>query len=177
MSVAGQKLRFDPLPATSGLTRIADIPRPARLVRLVPRTDIGGRGFNHFSRDQTSALHQWRPTVAVAHRRRLFGRRHMPVVTMAMRTVVPRTALAVLWREFNLRQGMKMASQLELRSRAALCIQLAKREPANRVLWIAEAESWSRQSNQNFAARQSKHQAADSNATIVRIADRNSPPV
>jgi hypothetical protein len=70
-----------------------------------------------------------------------------------------------------------MASQPELRSRTALCIQLAKREPANRVLWIAEAESWSRQSNENFAASQSKHQAADSNATIVRIADKNSPPV
>ena len=70
-----------------------------------------------------------------------------------------------------------MASQPELRSRAALCIKPAKREPANRVLWIAEAESWSRQSNENFAASQSKHQAADSNAIIARIADRNPPPI
>jgi hypothetical protein len=38
---------------------------------------------------------------------------------------------------------------------AANDIQLAKRELANRVLWIAEAESWSRQSNENFAASQS----------------------
>ena len=80
-------------------------------------------------------------------------------------------------REFNLTQGTKMTGQLEFRSRAALRIHPAKREPANRVLWIAEAEGWSRQSNQNFAARQSKHHAADSNATIVRVADRNSPPV
>jgi hypothetical protein len=37
-----------------------------------------------------------------------------------------------------------MTSQLELNSRAALCRQLAKREPANRALWMAEAENWSR---------------------------------
>jgi len=37
-----------------------------------------------------------------------------------------------------------MASQLELNSRAALCRQLAQREPANRVLWLAEAENWLR---------------------------------
>jgi hypothetical protein len=42
-----------------------------------------------------------------------------------------------------------MASQLELHSRAALCRQLAKREPENRVLWMAEAESWTRLSNRN----------------------------
>lgn len=37
-----------------------------------------------------------------------------------------------------------MTSQLELYSRAALCRRLAKREPANRVLWLAEAEGWLR---------------------------------
>jgi hypothetical protein len=45
------------------------------------------------------------------------------------------------------------------------------------VLWIAEAESWSRQSNRNFAASQSKHQAADSNAIIAGTADRNPPTI
>jgi hypothetical protein len=40
-----------------------------------------------------------------------------------------------------------MASQLELAARAALCRQLAEREPANRVFWMAEAENWSRLSN------------------------------
>lgn len=35
-----------------------------------------------------------------------------------------------------------MTSQLELTSRAALCRQLAKREPANGVFWMAEAENW-----------------------------------
>ena len=43
-----------------------------------------------------------------------------------------------------------MASQLELRARAALCKQLAKREPTNRVLWMAEAENWSRLSNEKL---------------------------
>jgi hypothetical protein len=37
-----------------------------------------------------------------------------------------------------------MTDQAELNSRAALCRKLAQREPANRIFWIAEAESWSR---------------------------------
>jgi hypothetical protein len=37
-----------------------------------------------------------------------------------------------------------MIDQLEFDLRAALCRQLAQREPANRALWMAEAESWSR---------------------------------
>jgi hypothetical protein len=43
-----------------------------------------------------------------------------------------------------------MASQLELNSRAALCRQLAKREPANQALWMAEAENWSRLSKEKL---------------------------
>jgi hypothetical protein len=68
-----------------------------------------------------------------------------------------------------------MISQLELRSRAALCMQLARREPANRVLWMVEAENWSRLSNEDSAASPSKHQAADSNAIVAGRADRNPP--
>jgi hypothetical protein len=41
-----------------------------------------------------------------------------------------------------------MTGQLELNSRAELCRQLAKREPANRALWMAEAENWSRLSKE-----------------------------
>jgi hypothetical protein len=37
-----------------------------------------------------------------------------------------------------------MIDQLEFDLRAALCRQLAQREPENRVLWMAEAENWSR---------------------------------
>ena len=43
-----------------------------------------------------------------------------------------------------------MASQLEFSARAALCRELAKREPANGVLWMAEAENWSRLSNEKL---------------------------
>jgi hypothetical protein len=41
-----------------------------------------------------------------------------------------------------------MISKLELNSRAELCRQLAKREPDNGVLWMAEAENWSRLSSE-----------------------------
>ena len=37
-----------------------------------------------------------------------------------------------------------MISQLEFSARAALCRQLANQEPANRALWMAEAENWLR---------------------------------
>jgi len=76
--------------------------------------------------------------------------RHMPVGTMSMRTVVPGTAPAVQCRKVNLRQGSQVANQLELSARAALCRELAKREPANRDLWTAEAEKWSRLSNRKL---------------------------
>jgi len=45
-----------------------------------------------------------------------------------------------------------MTSQLELSSRAALCRQLAKREPANCALWLAEAENWLRLSKDKLRA-------------------------
>jgi hypothetical protein len=43
-----------------------------------------------------------------------------------------------------------MSSQLECSARAALCMRLAKPEPANRILWMAEAEHWSRLSNERL---------------------------
>ena len=39
MSIEGQKRRFRPQPAFSGLPLRTDIVRPARLVRLVPTAD------------------------------------------------------------------------------------------------------------------------------------------
>lgn len=36
-----------------------------------------------------------------------------------------------------------MTSHLELSARAALCRQLARREPDSKNLWLAEAERWS----------------------------------
>jgi hypothetical protein len=41
-----------------------------------------------------------------------------------------------------------MTDQSELNSRAALCRKLARREPANRTFWMAEAEKWSRLSKE-----------------------------
>ncbi len=46
-----------------------------------------------------------------------------------------------------------MTNQLELNLRAALCRQLAKREPANRSLWLAEAENWVRLSDEKLQRR------------------------
>ncbi len=37
-----------------------------------------------------------------------------------------------------------MTGLLEFSARAALCRQLARREPDSKNLWLAEAESWSR---------------------------------
>ena len=41
-----------------------------------------------------------------------------------------------------------MTGQLEFDLRATLCRELARREPANRTLWMAEAENWSRLSKE-----------------------------
>ena len=43
-----------------------------------------------------------------------------------------------------------MTTRLELNLRAALCRQLAKHEPANQALWMAEAENWSRLSKEKL---------------------------
>jgi hypothetical protein len=40
-----------------------------------------------------------------------------------------------------------MINHLELSSRAALCRQLARREPGSRTYWLAEAENWLRLSH------------------------------
>jgi hypothetical protein len=42
-----------------------------------------------------------------------------------------------------------MSIRLECSARAALCMRLATREPANRNLWMAEAEHWSRLSQES----------------------------
>lgn len=60
---------------------------------------------------------------------------------------------------------MTMTTQLELRSRAALCKQLATREPENRVFWMAEAENWLRLSNESVGANQGKGRAAGRKAS------------
>lgn len=47
-----------------------------------------------------------------------------------------------------------MISQLEFSSRAALCRKLAKQEPTNRALWMAEAESWLRLSKERLCGQE-----------------------
>ena len=45
-------------------------------------------------------------------------------------------------------RGNGMINQLELNPRAALCRQLARREPNSKVYWLAEAENWLRLSRE-----------------------------
>jgi hypothetical protein len=46
-----------------------------------------------------------------------------------------------------------MVSALELSSRALLCRRFAEQEPANRVLWITEAERWEQLSQRETSHR------------------------
>jgi hypothetical protein len=41
-----------------------------------------------------------------------------------------------------------MTGRSEFNSRAELCRKLAEREPANRTIWMAEAENWLRLSEE-----------------------------
>jgi hypothetical protein len=41
-----------------------------------------------------------------------------------------------------------MTNHLEFNSRAALCRELARREPNSKIYWLAEAENWSRLSHE-----------------------------
>jgi hypothetical protein len=43
-----------------------------------------------------------------------------------------------------------MKTLREFRAKAALCRQLAVREPANRDLWFAEAEKWRREEQEEI---------------------------
>lgn len=54
-----------------------------------------------------------------------------------------------------------MTGQLEFNSRAELCRQLAELEPANRILWMAEAENWSRLSQDKFHQDKFRDQARE----------------
>src|SRR3954469_25666053 len=77
----------------------------------------------------------------------------MPIRTMALGAIVQGWPLPYSDR-VNLWQGWQMASRQELSARAALCRQLAKREPTNRVLWTAEADNWSRLSDEKLRGEQ-----------------------
>jgi len=53
-----------------------------------------------------------------------------------------------------------MTSHLEFSARAALCRQLARREPDSRDLWLAEAERWSRLTQQADVTAAAQREAA-----------------
>jgi hypothetical protein len=104
-----------------------------------------------------------------------FGQLHIPLATNGHEDRSPESGACRTMAGAKPQARTTMAIQPELRLRAALCIQLAKREPANRVLWMAEAENWSRLVKKDSAANRSGHQAADRNAIIARRADRADP--
>lgn len=64
-----------------------------------------------------------------------------------------------------------MTGQLEFNLRATLCRQLAKREPANRILWMAEAENWSR-----LSKLKRRSAAEEKNDTDLAARLRELPP-
>jgi hypothetical protein len=53
-----------------------------------------------------------------------------------------------------------MTSHLELTSRAALCRQLARREPSSKTYWLAEAENWLRLSHEPLHPEQNRQRDA-----------------
>jgi hypothetical protein len=61
-----------------------------------------------------------------------------------------------------------MTSQSELNWRAALCRQLAKQEPANRALRMAEAENWLRLSKEKLRCEAAAKINADDDASVRR---------
>ena len=61
-----------------------------------------------------------------------------------------------------------MTDQLEFNLRATLCRQLAKREPANRVLWMAEAETWSRLSKEREPRRRRREKISSGITASLR---------
>jgi hypothetical protein len=50
-----------------------------------------------------------------------------------------------------------MTSHLELSARAALCRQLARREPDSKNLWLAEADRWSRLTHEAGLTEAERH--------------------
>ena len=60
------------------------------------------------------------------------------------------TPVVDFFREQFAQAGVQMTGQSEFNSRAGLCRKLAQREPANRALWMAEAENWARLSKENL---------------------------
>lgn len=65
-----------------------------------------------------------------------------------------------------------MTGQSEFGLRATLCRQLAQREPANRALWMAEAESWSRLSKEGSRGATEEKISSGVAASVREQSDR-----
>jgi hypothetical protein len=63
-----------------------------------------------------------------------------------------------------------MKNVVELRARAALCRQLAVREPTNRSIWLAEAGRWS------HLAQVDQFETADEEPMLVSVLMEESSP-
>ena len=68
-----------------------------------------------------------------------------------------------------------MTTRLEFNLRAALCRQLAKREPANRSLWMAEAEHLLRLSKEELQGEAEAKSAPARPVSARRIAFLTKP--
>jgi len=61
-----------------------------------------------------------------------------------------------------------MTSHQEFSARAALCRQFARREPDSRDLWLAEAERWSRLTQQPDATARAQREPAWCRSAMTR---------
>ena len=69
-----------------------------------------------------------------------------------------------------------MTCLLEFGARAALCRQLARREPDSVILWLAEAERWSRLTvTPGVAAETSQSKIADTRDAFEALLGEISP--
>jgi len=62
-----------------------------------------------------------------------------------------------------------MKKVMEFRAQARLCRQLAIREPKNRIYWLAEAERWSRLTQDEISAHYEE-------CNVIQLRDAASHP-
>ena len=72
-------------------------------------------------------------------------------------------------------QGNGMITQTEMSSRAALCRQLAQREPSSKTYWLAEADHWLRLSRQPIHLERTGRDDDPLEQFLARIEKRYGP--
>ena len=68
-----------------------------------------------------------------------------------------------------------MITQTEMSSRAALCRQLAQREPSSKTYWLAEADHWLRLSRQPIHLERTGRDDDPLEQFLARIEKRYGP--